>query len=139
MQTAAETLQQSVITGRIRDALRVIGYRVPNGCGLATPQDLATMAPIIVQFTQRLGPEFAKRLAKKKNALSRAKLVAEAAEALAGRQPHAEQFPSVMKTVSTIAAGFVAYRSVKRRAGGRMEDIKLGDLMSLLGGMATHR
>lgn len=129
MQGAAETLQQAVLTGRIRDALRTLGYAVPAGTGLGTPPVLAACGPAIRQFTKQMGPSFAERVARAKSLMERATLFAEAAEEEARRVNPRTTSP--WQVVSTLAAGFVTYRGLKKRAGGRMENLTLSDLMSL--------
>ena len=128
MQSAAETLQQAVLTGRIRDALRTLGYAVPAGSGLGTPQVLAALGPAILTFTKKKGPAFAARVERAKNPMDRALLFAEAAEEEAKR---VNPTPSAMKALSALAAGFVAYRAMKQRAGGHMENLTLSDLVTL--------
>lgn len=114
--SATLTIEQAVLVGRIRDALRKLGYAVPAGTGAATFADAAALAPVMRAFAKTVEPEYATRIANGATTEVKARLLAEAAEARAARLTNPTL--DLKKVVGVAAAGFIAYRAVKRKGAG---------------------
>lgn len=102
--------------GRIRDALRTLGFAVPAGAP-GTPgtlADLAAMAPAMGKFSARLGPAFMAAMRAQNDPIRRADLFVRNAEAVIQRQKAGMPLADVL---ATLGKGFMAFRSTTSPAG----------------------
>jgi hypothetical protein len=74
--------EQAVLAGRIRDALRGLGFPVPAGSGPATVAELAACVPAIEAFVRAMGARFEREVKAAETNEARARLIAERAESV---------------------------------------------------------
>jgi hypothetical protein len=105
------TPEKAALVGRIRDALRALGYPVPDGFGPATPADLYAMAPAITDFSRVLGAQFAHTIRAAQDHTVRARVFAEAAEHIVRT---GKQVRNIENLLGLVVKGFSTYRIAKR-------------------------
>ncbi len=108
------TREQAIIVGRIRDALRALGYRVPHGNGPGTFPDLIAMTPAIAKFAASKGPAFARNLRETVDPTARARKVMQAAES---KVLALDPMKRVADVAGVLADGFMAFRAAKKKGG----------------------
>lgn len=110
--------EQAKMVGRIRDALHALGFATPTGepKSPGSLADLAHMAPIMGQFTARMGASFVAAVRAETDPLRRAKLFVRYAEAavIKHRQPGKVPLSVVLEA---LGKGFVAFHTAKSPAG----------------------
>jgi hypothetical protein len=108
----ALTVEQLALLRRTHVALGKLGYAVPSG-GLG---DLASLKGSIEKFVQDQGSEFSRAVSALPTPEARAQAVVKAAEGRVSRIG----VDSTLRALSVAAAGFVAYRTVKKHGPGAL-------------------
>lgn len=109
------TPAQAAQVGRIRDALRRLGYVVPAG-EPGTPgtlADLASMAPTMGRFAAKMGKGFVEMMRAETDPTRRGALFVKAAEAAVAR--HGRGVP-LADVLTALGQGFVAFHAAKSPA-----------------------